>query len=177
MDQAVTDTHFTQRIFSWLQRQPFRFHWALVLLMAVVIPVLTRHTEKPGEFYPFSNFPMYSRFAPDTYYVYVTDLQDKPIAVAMTFGTAISNVKKAYDRKLTNLKKDVGGKGRKADLPPEVKRVAADEVLHWLADNSPSKELVKVHSGLRLHEVNVTYRDGRVSKSERQVGEIQLTGP
>lgn len=165
-----------QKALDWLRGQPFRFHWALVLLMAVIIPVLTMHTEKPGEFYPFSNFPMYSRFAPDTYYVYVTDLQDKPIAVGMTFGTAISNVKKAYDRKLINLKKEAGGKGRKADLSAEVKRVAADEVLHWLADNAPSKNLVKTHAGLRLFEVNVTYRDGHVSKSGRQVGEIQLKG-
>lgn len=172
----MTGTPFIQKALDWLRSQPFRFHWALVLLMAVIIPVLTKHTEKPGEFYPFSNFPMYSRFAPDTYYVYVTDLQDKPIAVGMTFGTAISNVKKAYDRKLINLKKEAGGKGRKADLPAEVKRVAADEVLHWLADNAPSKELVKSHTGLRLVEVNVTYRDGHVSKSGHQVGEIQLTG-
>lgn len=144
--------------------------------MAVIIPFLTRHTEKPGEFYPFSNFPMYSRFAPDTYYVYVTDLQDKPVAVGMTFGTAISNVKKAYDRKLTNSKKEAGGKGRKMDLPAEIKRVAADDVLHWLTDNATDPNIVKAHGGLRLHEVNVMYRDGRVSKTERQVGEIKFTG-
>ena len=176
MNQPVTDSSIMQRIFLWLRRQPFRLHWGLVLLMAVVIPFLTRHTEKPGEFYPFSNFPMYSRFSPDTYYVYVTDLMDQPIPVGSTFGTAISNVKKAYDRKLTNLKKDSGAKAKKADLPLEVKRVAADEVLHWLTENAPNKDAVKTRGGLRLHEVNVTWRDGRVSKSGRQVGEIQLTG-
>lgn len=155
---------------------PHRLHWALVLLMAVVIPVLTRRTEKPGEFYPFSNFPMYSRFAPDTYYVFVTDLKDQPIAVGNTFGTAISNVKKVYDRKLTNLKKEAGGKGKKADLPDEVRRIAADEVLHWLADNAHDREAVKEHGGLRLHQVDVIFKDGRVSKSSHQVGEIHFPG-
>ena len=174
MDQRVTDTSRIHTMLDWLRRQPFRFHWGLVLLMAVIIPVLTRHTDKPGEFYPFSNFPMYSRFSPDTYYVYVTDLNDDPIAVGGTFGTAISNVKKAYDRKLTNLKKESGAKGKKADLPLEVKRVAADEVLHWLVENATNKEALKTRSGLRLHEVNVKYRDGQVAKAGKQVGEIQL---
>ena len=94
----------------------------------------------------------------------------------MTFGTAISNVKKAYDRKLTNSKKEADGKGRKMDLPAEIKRVAADDVLHWLTDNTTDPNIVKAHGGLRLHEVNVMYRDGRVSKTERQVGEIKFTG-
>jgi hypothetical protein len=163
-------------LFHLLAAIPHRLHWALVLLMAVVIPVLTKRTEKPGEFYPFSNFPMYSRFSPDTYYVFVTDLNDQPIAVGNTFGTAVSNVKKMYDRKLINLKKEAGGKIKKADLPDAVKRIAADEALRWLADNAHNREVIKERSGLRLHQVDVIFKDGRVSKSSRQVGEIYFPG-
>lgn len=162
------------RCLSWLQRQPFRFHWLLCVLMAFVIPALTARTEKPGEFYPFSNFPMYASFSPGTYYVYVSDLHDKPIAVGTTFGIAISNVKKAYDRKLTTLKEQASGKGKRADLPLEMKRIAADAVLNWLTENSPNPAVVKTLGGIRLHEVNVTYRDGRVSKDGRQVGEVRF---
>ncbi|MCB1211013.1 MAG: hypothetical protein KDK97_16940, partial [Verrucomicrobiales bacterium] len=57
--------------FQLLQRLPFKLHWFLVLLMAFVIPALTARTDKPGEFYPFSNFPMYSSFEPATYFVYI----------------------------------------------------------------------------------------------------------
>lgn len=160
-----------------LSHMPHRLHWTLVVLMAVVIPAATRRTEKPGEFYPFSNFPMYSRFAPETYYVFVTDLKDEPIAVGRTFGTAISNAKKSYDQKLTNLKKKAGGKGRKADLPDEARRVAADEVLRWLAESAPDRALVRTHGGLRLHHVDVIFKDGQVSKHSRQVGEIHFDGP
>lgn len=177
MDDPVNASPDTRGIFPWLKRQPFLFHWVLVVLMAFVIPLLTRSTEKPGEFYPFSNFPMYSRFSPDTYYVFVSDNDDKPIAVGPTFGIAISNVKKAYDRKLTNLKKEIGGKGRKADLPAEKKRVAADEVLHWLTDNAPNPAAVKARAGLRLHEVAIVFKDGRVSKTQSQVGEVRFTAP
>lgn len=140
--------------------------------MAFVIPALTAHTEKPGEFYPFSNFPMYSRFAPDTYYVYVTDLKNQPVAVGPTFGIAISNVKKAYDRKLTRLKEESGAKLKKVDLPAEMKSLAAGEVLNWLTENAPQPDAVRALGGIRLHEVTVLYRDGRVSKNEHQVGEV-----
>jgi hypothetical protein len=79
-------------------------HWAVVILMGLLIPLLTARTEKPGEFYPFSNYPMYDSFEPATYYVYVTDGADKPVGIGMTFGVAGSDVKKAFDRKLTEAK-------------------------------------------------------------------------
>lgn len=38
------------------------------------------------ETYPFSHFPMYSRFHPRTWYVYVTDAEDAPLATKPTFA-------------------------------------------------------------------------------------------
>lgn len=160
---------------DWLRCQPFLFHWGLVLVMGVIVPLLTIKTEKPGEYYPFSNFPMYSRFAPDTYYVYVTDLNDKPIAFGATFGTAISNAKKAYDRKLMNLKKESDTKDKRANLPMEMKRAAAEEVLKWLVESAPDQQLVRDYGGIRLHQVDIMYRDGRVTKSSSPVGELKFS--
>jgi hypothetical protein len=168
---------FTLRLLSRVRDIPFRFHWVVVVLMAFIIPALTAKTEKPGEFYPFSNFPMYSRFAPDTYYVYVTDLNNVALPSGGLFGTSVSNVKKAYDRKLTNFKMAAGGKGKKADLPMEKKKEAADEVLHWLTSNAPDSEKVRAFGGLRLHQVDVVFKDGKVSKTEIQVGEIHFSKP
>lgn len=157
-----------------LRRLPFRFHWLLVLLMGAVIPLLTARTDKPGEFYPFSNFPMYSSFAPDTYFVFVTDLEDRPIAIAPVFGTSASDVKKTYDRKLGDLKSR-GPKGaRKVDLPPELKKEAADATLEALVKKvSPSPKLAGV-KGLRLHHVDILYRDDVLEQRSAQVGEILL---
>ena len=163
-------------LLSRVRNGPFFFHWVLVLLMAVIIPVLTAKTDKPGEFYPFSNFPMYSRFEPETYYVYVTDLQDHPVAVGPTFGIAISNVKKAYDRKLTNLKASVGGGKRKADLPPEIKEVAARDVLQWLADNAPKDKRAGIQAlgGLKLQHVEIEYDQSAVHKTTTCAGTLQF---
>lgn len=162
---------------AWLREQPFKLHWLLVLLMAAVIPILTAKTDKPGEFYPFSSFPMYSRFAPDTYYVYITDMKNDAVPCGSMFGIAISDVKKAYDRKLDVIKKASGGKIRKMELPVELKKGAADEVLDWLTKNSPHPERVRELGGLRLFQTNITYRNDRLTKLTEQVGELTFPKP
>ncbi|MDB6075362.1 MAG: hypothetical protein JWO89_3002, partial [Verrucomicrobiaceae bacterium] len=122
---------------TFLQRIPFLYHWSLVVVMALVVPLLTRKSDKPGEFYPFSNFPMYSRFEPQTYYVYVRDLKGGPVSVAALFGTSITNVKKVYDNKLTGLKKKSGPGIKKADLSNEDRSQAASETLQCLVSIAP----------------------------------------
>jgi hypothetical protein len=151
-------------------------HWAVVLLMALVIPWLTRKTDKPGEFYPFSNYPMYSSFEPETYYVYVTDGTDKPLPMGVRFGVAASEVKKAFDRKLMEAKKAAGGKVRKADLPPEVQAAAGQAVLEWLQSVAPVAQREAVHAlgTLRLHRVDVSFKDDALAKQKRQVAEVAV---
>ncbi len=173
VSMSAVFAHLRQR----LRRLPFRFHWLLVLLMAGVIPWLTAKTDKPGEFYPFSNFPMYASFAPDTYFVFITDLEDRPIAISPTFGTSASDIKKTYDRKLGDLK-NRGPKGaRKVELPPELKKEAADATLEALVKKVwPSPRLAGT-KGLRLHHTDILYRDGVLEQRSAQVGEIPLPLP
>ena len=162
-----------------LQRLPFRYHWFLVVLMGVVIPVLTRKLDKPGEFYPFSNFPMYSRFEPQTYYVYLRDLKGGLVPVAPLFGTSISNVKKVYDGKLIALKKASAKAKKKADLLPEDRRKAASETLQWLVNIAPriSQPKVQALGGLELHQVDIEYRDSKISKKDEVVGTLSISPP
>ncbi|MBL9117229.1 MAG: hypothetical protein JNJ83_19640 [Verrucomicrobiaceae bacterium] len=150
-------------------------HWAVVVLMAILIPALTAKTEKPGEFYPFSNYPMYDSFEPATYYVKVTDTQDQQVAIGTTFGIASSDVKKAFDRKLIAAKAASGGKIKKADLPPEIQQKAAIDVLQWLRTISPPDQKARVDAlhGLRLHRVDITLENGDLKRQSKPVGEIQ----
>jgi hypothetical protein len=155
--------------------QHHRFHWSLVALMAVIIPLLTLKTQKPGEFYPFSNFPMYSRFEPETYYVYVTDGKGGIVPVGTMFGRSISDLKKTYDRKLSILKKTVSGV-RKSAMPPELKEQAAHEALQWLLDITPvkTKDQVKTFHELNLHEVQIKFRDAKIDKQDELVGTLPV---
>ena len=161
---------------DFLKRVPFRYHWILVVLMGLIIPVLTRKTEKPGEFYPFSNFPMYSRFEPKTYYVYVRSSKGEPLSVASVFSTSISNVKKVYDSNLTGLKKAMGKGAKKTDLEPEDLQKAAAGTLNWLISIAPvkSKATLEALPGLELHRVDIEYRDSKIEKKDTVVGSITL---
>jgi len=163
---------------DFLKRLPFRYHWFLVVLMGLIIPLATIKTEKPGEFYPFSNFPMYSRFEPETYYIYITGEKGDIVPTAATFGRSISDIKKTYDRKLSNLKKDTKGV-RKMDLGPEKKAEAAREALSWLFDITPPTSLAQLRSygTLSLHEVQIEFRDGKITKTDLLAGSLPLPAP
>jgi hypothetical protein len=156
------------------RRLPFRFHWALVLFMGAVIPWITKKTDKPGEFYPFSNFPMYSSFEPNTYLVFITDLEDKPLPISTVFATSASDIKKTYDRKLGELKPRAPKGTRKVDLPAPLKKEAADATLTALVKRiSPSPHLAG-KTGLRLHQVDILYDGDQLTQRATQVGEIPL---
>ena len=173
------------RFWLWDSWQPFRLHWIFVVLTALVIPLLTRnHPLKAhrGEWYPFSNFPMYSNFEETAYYVYVTDLDDKPVAIQPTFATWPTAVKKAYDgylkKEIERRKKDAKDRGEKysrkiIEMTGEECRVAGDALLHQLKDTSKFPDEVKKHRGLRLYQMDIWLQDGVIQKKPKLVGEIQ----
>lgn len=162
---------------AFFQALPFKYHWFLVLLMGLVIPLLTARTEKPGEFYPFSNFPMYSRFEPRTYYVYLKDTKGGLVPVSPLFGTSITNVKKVYDGKLSHLKKSAGKEvKKKSDLSAESRQEAAAATLRWLMSITPkdARAKVRAYGGLELHQVEVEFRDGKIEQKDVAAGSISF---
>ncbi len=162
-----------------------RILWLFVLVSAALVPFLTRHhpaKTQRGEWYPFSNFPMYSDFEETAYYVYVTDREDKPVALAETFGVAPSDVKKAYDQKLKKeverLKSEAKARGEKYSKKivemsgEECRPVGEAELEETACDNTKNQEAVRKLSGLRLYQVDITLDNGRIVKKTKLVGEI-----
>lgn len=156
---------------AW-QRQPFKLLWLLVLLTALVIPRLQRGGTKPGEWYPFSNFPMYSSFSPSTYYVYVADLNDQPVPVTRLTGKSLSNLKKQYDTELKAQKAQSGGL-RQAELPLAARVQAGEVVLRWLLPFAHQDQLQRL-GGLRLKEVTITHGEAGMNKKTLAVGEVRV---
>jgi hypothetical protein len=159
---------------QWSADFKFKLHWFFVVLTAFVVPFLTRnHPVKAqrGEWYPFSNFPMYSNFEPTAYYVFITDLDDKPLAISPTFGTWPTNVKKAYDAKLKDVARALNKPSKK--LTPEECQPVAEDVLKQLRESSKFPDEVKKHAGLRLHAMDIWLEDGRIMQKSRMVGEIK----
>jgi hypothetical protein len=174
------------KLHQWFLCLPHKFHWFFVLLTGVLVPFLTRHhpeKDQRGEWYPFSNFPMYSTFEDTAYYVRVTDLQDKPLAFVPVFNKNASEVKKLYNGYLNDevdrLKKqarDAGGKYRKTkvQMTGEECRPAGDATLRELQDRfKPSKESGGP-SGLRLYQVDITLDEGQIVRRPKKVGEVNL---
>jgi len=150
---------------------PLKFLCGVVLLSVWIIPWAQRKQAKPGEFYPFSNFPMYSSFSSETYYVYVTDLDDQPVAVVPFSGKALSNIKKIYDRELKRKKDELGGSIKMADLPLEAREESGEITLAWLAANGPRSDVLEKMGGLRLKQVNIRYDGASIQKETLNVGE------
>lgn len=172
------------RRWLWIAWNPMRVHWLLVIITSVIVPWLTRnHPVKAqrGEWYPFSNFPMYSTFEPTAYYVYVTDENDRTVSIWETFGTWPSAVKKGYDallkEEVARLKEEAkrqGGKYSKriVQMSGDECRPAGDAILRQIRDSSANQDEVRKHKGYRLHQVDITLENGRIVQRTKRVGEI-----
>jgi hypothetical protein len=154
---------------QWILCFPHKIHWLFVALLALVIPWLTRDTPTPGEWYPFSNFPMYSKFEKQAYYVFITDLDDKPVPTFPIFSVWPSHIKKIYDAEIKAIAKQLGKASKK--LTAEERRPAGDRVLKQLSEQSRTPEKVKEHSGYRLQQVDIFLKDGHIVKEATLVGE------
>lgn len=155
---------------QWIVCYPHKIHWLFVLVLALIVPYLTREDTHPGEWYPFSNFPMYSNFEKQAYYVYITDKNDQPLPTYPVFGTWPSHIKKIYDGEIKAIAKELGKASKK--LTQEERLPAGRSVLQQLKDHSLSPEEVKKHPGFRLHQVDITLKDGRIHKETTMVGEL-----
>jgi len=157
---------------QWSLSYPFKLHWFFVLLTAAIVPFLTRNEKVKmyrGEWYPFSNFPMYSKFEDTAYYVYVTDRQDQPVAIYPTFTTWASAVKKMYDAKIKTIAAHLK-KPSKALTADEV-RPAAQAVLTQLRKESRTPDEVQKHAGYRLYAMDIWLEEGQIVKQPRLLGE------
>jgi hypothetical protein len=174
----------SSKIYQWLLRIP-RFHWFFVFLTGVLVPYLTRNNpdkNQRGEWYPFSNFPMYSTFEDTAYYVYVTDVTDKPLALVPAFGRTGSEVKKLYNgflnEEVNRLKQQARNRGEKyskgkVQMTGEECRPAGDATLRQLLETAKSQGEARRHPGLRLHQVDITLEKGAIVRRTKTVGELR----
>lgn len=169
-------------LYQWFLCLPHKFHWFFVVVTAFIIPWLTRNTVKPGEWYPFSNFPMYSNFEKQAYYVYITDKNDQPVAMYPTFGNWPSGIKKMYDGKLKEVVNDLKAKANNqgttyktkiVNMTSEECRPAGDATLKQLVESSRTQDEIKKHTGFRLYQMDITLnKEGNIVKKTKLVGEL-----
>lgn len=127
-----------------------------------------------GENYPFSNFPMYSNFQPETDYLWISDGNDQPLAVQKVFGHRTSTLKKVFGRNIKSTRDDVKqrtGRGVKLEeLPPEAWEAAGVETLRWMCLSTRNAALPPV---IRLHRVELRLKDEEILPTSHRVAELR----
>ena len=131
-----------------------------LMLSVVFVSLLLR------EFYPFSWFPMYSNFSGHTWYVYVTDHRDQPIALRERFRVTTPFLKKAY---YANLRAAQDSRSEPS-LSPE--RDAALATLRFVTTEVRPKHAGTPCVGLRLWKVELTRRDREIARDRSLLGEL-----
>ena len=117
--------------------------------------------------YPFSHFPMYDKFPDHTYYIFVKNGDDEPIAFQKTTGTRTAGFKKPYDKELNAIRKELGK--RKRELTAAEREPAGLRALQRLYDNANDavKRRLEEIAPLRLYHADINMTDdGKIDERE-----------
>lgn len=139
-------------------------HALFPMLALVVFSLIVDET------YPFSDFPMYSRFPAYTEYYYFTDGEGEPLPVKDCFGVSASAMKKMYAKRLTKVatekSREVGHRVRGSELSAEEQAAVGDAVLDYLLPRGEKKDWWQENrpDAIRLIRVDIkrTDKDGLV---------------
>ncbi|CAN5198499.1 hypothetical protein BH23VER1_BH23VER1_35530 [soil metagenome] len=151
------------------QLRPSRLFGLLPLVLATALCLAV------GEKYPFSDFPMYSRFSDATFYVYLADGAGEPIPVQSLTYVRTSRLKKVYENELRDISKAIGTP--KSKLSPAERIPAGEKTLRWLYDTTRpgGKPLLEEHGSLRLYHVDLALDDGHITESAPTlVGQVRV---
>ncbi len=120
------------------------------------------------EEYPFSHFPMYSRFPSQSYYLYIADGAGEPLPLQKMTHIVTSRLKKPFDRMLRDVAKEVGT--RKSQLSPEQCEGAGEDTLQQLFKNSPAfgQTALRDASPVRLYRARIVMEEGKITEPEAE---------
>jgi len=125
-----------------------------------------------GEFYPFSSFPMYSKFDDRTYLVILRDADGNDLPTRPTVKMVSSQLKKRYGDELEDLKKKY--KGSHFDWTVDQKREAGEATLDYLRNTFAPRAFARGKlDGLRFVDVRITLEDGQLVRREEEVAQFK----
>ncbi len=123
------------------------------------------------ESFPFSHFPMYSKFSDFTYYVFIADEFGEPIPLKENFGIRTTFLKKIYITEVRALNPK-GIATRK--LPQALLNEAGIRLLERVR-SFPAARRVANHKfeRIRLYQVNVTLEKGLIRREKCLIAEVR----
>jgi hypothetical protein len=142
----------------------------LGLLVPMFVAIAVCHAV--GEFYPFSSFPMYSKFDDRTYLAFLRSADGEDLPTKPTVKMVSSQLKKRYGDELDELKDKY--EGSHFDWTAEQKREAGEKTLKYLKEIYAPKAFARGKlDGLRLIDVRITIENGKLVKREEEVAQLK----
>jgi hypothetical protein len=127
------------------------------------------------EFYPLSGFPMYSTFADNVFYVFLTDAQGQPVRLNDIPGATASAMTKEYNQTRDDLKAKKKLKGKDADTPLELRKEAGLAMFRNLMGNlSRPWFSERPNEKFKLMEGVITQKDGKVNHRITELAELSF---
>ena len=161
LKQYLTWRDLIFQIFLGLKNIPYKFMFILLVLSLWL-----------GEWYPISNFPMYSGFTYSSEFVYITDGQDRPIPLQIEFGFRTAFLKKAYNSRLKQLSNQKNSNQNiNRDLRKSLQQLLANNNINRNIINQIIKELsakiyqeeIHINVGEQLLQYIVNERNPQVN--------------
>lgn len=140
---------------SLIRRFPCK---VLVLLIALSLAL--------RELYPFSHYPLYTTFDRKSWYVYLTDQDDKPLPAIQATRTRTSRMKKLYNSRLRKLE------AKKKEESPQnsaLETVAAQQTLDFLL-SLKHVALPPETREIRLHRVDLRLTNQAMARETKLLG-------
>ena len=154
-----------------------RIWQAVPLKLVIVLVVLSLSLKNPdgrAEYYPFSNYPMYSQFDGEDYFIYIADQDGEPLPSKETFRITTPKIKKRFKSELGKVAKRLGKK--KAEVDGAQLEAVGVTTLLTLNNRVPDHPRVVELTELRLIYVDLRRGDGEIVVSERKIAAIPIGG-
>lgn len=153
---TTTEVMALERIAAQARRFPCK------LLVVTVLLLLGA-----GEWYPLSNYPMFASIDPVSWYVYVTDANDRPLAIQPHFGVSAGVLRRMY-RTHCEARRGASEGG----APGMLDAAAGQAVLEFLLRSRRPAEASRSPSRIRLWHAAVSQADGRIVRHAELVAEV-----
>jgi hypothetical protein len=131
-------------------------------------------TYPKGEFYPLSNYPMYSHFEGRDYYVFLADGEGEPVP-CKDFGLTAPKLKKRFkgELKSAGLKESVL---RDRKMAMEEIAPIADGVLRRVAKGRRPGGRLGAGDELTMYLTYIYSEDGKIVKRSERIAAVKLEG-
>jgi hypothetical protein len=142
-----------------------------LVLLLIVLSLTLKNPDGRAEYYPFSNYPMYSQFDESDYFVYLADQDGEPLPSKETFRITTPKIKKRFKKELGAVAKRLDVK--KSEVAGAELEAVAVTTLRSLDNAVPDHPRVAVLTELQLIYVDLRREGGEIVVEERKIGSIE----